>query len=337
MGVISRLLGLNKSDTVVVVGGDTVTFAVSSDGTPWRMPAYVAVHAATRRVLAVGEEAQKMYGREPGNIKVVRFTEHGGFGRNTDLAEAALRYVLRSRVRASIVAPRLLVACADENKIGVKDACVRAGSREIITIRAAMAAALGAGLKVDEPDFKAVFVLERDWCAFALISLSGLVVEFEAPLGIESLLEEVALHAMATRNIALDLNALHDTFLASGLAGGDLLGWESWLDELETGRVTSAAYSEKDFSRGGLPYLLRLRWRYRQALAAVDKAKVRDGSMARLHLFSPYAKLPGVTQLVGKAFSRDVTVPEAGDLAMARGGQVFFRNIDELYRIAAAM
>jgi hypothetical protein len=336
MGVIAKFLGLDKSDTVIAVGGDAITMAVGVNGTPWRMPAYVAVHAGQRRVLAVGEEAQKMRGREPENIKVVRFTEHGGFGQNADLAEAALRFMLRSKVRVPIVAPRVVVSCADENKLAVKDVCTRAGSREIITFRAVMAAALGAGLKVDESDFKAVFVLERDWCAFGLISLSSFVAEFEAQLGVESLLEEVALHAMATRNVALDLDALHDTFLASGLGGGDLLGWEAWLDELETGRVTSATYSEKDMSRVALPYLFRLRWHYRRALEAVGKSKLRDGSMARLHLFSPYAKLPGVVQLLGKVFSREVTVPESGEMAVVRGGQELLRNLDKLYRMKVA-
>ena len=334
MGMIAKMLGLNKSDTALVIGGDCVSLAVGPDGVPWKMPAYVAIHAASKRVLAVGEEAKKMYGREPVNIKVLRFTSHGGFGLTQDLGEAALRYVLRSRVRAKI-APRIVVAVPEQGKISAKEACTRAGCREVVTIRPAMAAALGCGLAVDAPEIRAVFVLERDWCAFALISLSGFVAEFELPLGIDSLLEDVALHAMATRNVALDLESLHETFLSSGLSGGEMLGWETWLDELETGRVTSASYSEKDMMRGALPWLYRMRWQYRTALQAVDKAKTRDGSVAPLHFCSPYAKLPGMTQLVAKIFSREVIVPEAGELAMVRGVQVFLKHLDELYRVAA--
>ena len=58
--------------------------------------------------------------------------------------------------------------------------------------------------------------------------------------------------------------------------------------------------------------------------------------MAALHFCSPYARLPGVTPLVGKIFSREVVVPNAGEMAMVRGVQVFLKHLDELYRVAAS-
>jgi rod shape-determining protein MreB len=334
MGAISKLLGLDRRDTVISIGGETVTFGVGVNGVPWKMPAYIAFEKTRKWVLAVGEEAKQMFGREPANIRAVRFTKRGGFG-DFDLGEAALRYGLKTMTKGAIVAPRVIIVCPGEQTMMMKTACVHAGAREVISIRPAMAAALGAGLAVDAPEIRAVFVLERDWCAFALISLSGFVAEVELPFGIDALLEQVALHALATRNIVLDLDALHDGLLASGLAGGDLLGWETWLDELETGRVTSAHYSEKELGRGALPFMLRLRWHCRQSLEAVDKSKVRDGSTARLHLFSPYAKLAGVAELIGKAMLREVVVPPEGDTAMVRGGQVFLGNLDQLQRVSA--
>lgn len=335
MGFITKLLRLDRNDTAVVIGGDTIDLGVGVAGAPWKMPAYIAFEKARKRVLAVGEEAQKMHGREPDGIRAIRFTSHGGFGINFDLGEAAIRYALRSRLGSVFVTPRLIVICPDEQKNAMTNACIHAGAREVITIRPAMAAALGVGLKVEGPDNKAVFVLERDWCAFALIAHSNFVMEFELPFGTDALLEEVALHALATRNVALDLDALHTTFLTTGLSGGDLLGWEARLDELETGRTTSSSYSETDLSRGTLPFMLRLRWHYRQALATIDRTKAGNSSTAKLQLCSPYARLPGVLQLIGKAFLREVVVPDQGDTAMVRGGQVFLNNADDYRRVAA--
>ena len=136
---------------------------------------------------------------------------------------------------------RCVAACADEAKTRVKSAAIQAGVRELLTINSVMAAAVGAGMAVEAPDFKAVFILERDWCSFGLISLAGMVASFDLAGGVELLLEDFALHTLATRGVALDLEALHTSFLARGLSGAELLGWDAWIGELETGRATVLA------------------------------------------------------------------------------------------------
>ena len=307
-------------DIAIAIGGDKVWFAKGRAGPVVACPSYVATSGG--KVIAVGEEALRMQGKEPGNIQVTRVTRQGGFGDDA-LAAAFLRYLIRKNLspRVFMIAPRVIAACADEAKTRVKSAAIQAGVRELLTINSVMAAAVGAGMAVEAPDFKAVFILERDWCSFGLISLAGMVASFDLAGGVELLLEDFALHTLATRGVALDLEALHTSFLARGLSGAELLGWDAWIGELETGRATVLAANDADFHRGSLPFILRLGWRYQRAMEAVSSAKRRDASAAPLCLLGPYTRTPGIPELVAKAFQRRVVVAEHPEEAMIRGAQ----------------
>jgi len=335
MGVISTLFGAGKSDWVLAVGGDTLGFAIGQKGPLLSCPAYATIFTDGGRLAAVGDEALKMKGREPTNLKVLRITSQGGFT-DTHVAGEVLKYIFRKHgpSKPLRLPPRVIVVCPALGKISAKDATLFSGARDVVTLPPAMAAAIGAGLPIDRPEFQAAFVLERDWCAFALISLNGIVASFELVGGIEWLLQDVAIHALATRNVTLDLDATHAIFCGRGLTGSDLPGWESWLGELETGRVTAAALDDADIRRSSLPFMFRLSWHYRKAMEALDPAKQRDASAAPLHLFGPYARLAGVSDLVVRAFGRQVVIPGEADKAMIRGGQKILADLSWLMKTA---
>lgn len=332
---MSSLFGAGRSECAVVVGGDTLGFAVGQKGPVLSCPAYATIFTDRGRLAAVGDEALKMKGREPATLKVLRVTSHGGFG-DTRVAGEVLKYFFRKHGPSTLLRmpPRVIVVCPSMGKISAKDALLAGGARDVITMPPTMAAAIGAGLAIDRPEFQAAFVLERDWCAFALISLSGIVASFELPSGIDRLLEDAAIHALATRGVVIDLDAAHAIFCDRGLAGSDLPGWESWLGELETGRVTAATFDDADFRRSSLPFMWRLNWQHRKAMEALDNAKRRDGAASQLHLFGPYSRLAGVSDLVARAFGRQVIVPVDADKAMVRGGQKVIADLSWLMRPA---
>jgi hypothetical protein len=320
-----------SNDVAIALGGDKIWLADGSSGAVIGMPAYVA--RAAGRVCAVGEDARALLGKEPGNLSVTRITHQGGFG-DADSSIAFVRYLFAKATRPHRVPPRVVAACAQSAKFGVMDVLTKGGARKVVTIPPVMAAAIGADLPIDTPAFHAVFLLERDWCSFAVISLNGIVASFDMPGGIELLLEDIAINALATLGVALDMEKLHDGFLARGVAGSDMLGWEAWVGEMETGRSTVAPSTDADFRRNAMPFALRLDRRCRQAMGRVDAAKRRDSAVVPLHLFGPYARLPGVPDLVSKAFNRKVMVPEKSDEAMVRGGQRVLSDLAFLMRWA---
>jgi MreB/Mbl protein len=327
MGFFSSLLGGAAHDVVFVPGAETILMAQGPGGPIAACPAFAAVFTATGRVAAAGEEAQKMRGKEPPNVKVVRVTKQGGFP-DLLLAIDVMRYVFRKHRRPgfAVIPPRALFVCLNSVRREVKEVGLAIGAREVVVMPPQMAAALGADLAIERPEFTTVFVLERDWCAFGVISLSNFVVSFELTWGVDQLLEDGALHALATRGVVVDVDAWHERFLRDGLTGAELPGWEAWLGESETGRGVQATLGEAELRRSARPFALRLDWQQRTALAALPGAKARDAAAGPVHFFGPYARVPGLAALMEEAFHRLVVVAPGAESAMARGAQNVLRN-----------
>ncbi|NLK01331.1 MAG: Hsp70 family protein, partial [Clostridia bacterium] len=119
-------------------------------------PSVVAIRKDTGNVLAVGEEAKNMIGRTPGNIIAIRPLKDGVIA-DFDITQNMLKYFIKKALnsRTSFIRPRVVVAVpsgvtAVEER-AVKEAALQAGAKEAYIIEEPMAAAIGAGLPVQEP------------------------------------------------------------------------------------------------------------------------------------------------------------------------------------------
>src|SRR5438132_1275766 len=118
-------------------------------------PSIVAIHQADHSVLAVGHEAKAMMGRTPGNILAIRPLKDGVIA-DFDVTEKMLHYFI-SKVhrRRTLVRPRIVIGVpsgiTQVEKRAVRDSAMQAGAREVYLIEEPMAAAIGAGLPIQEP------------------------------------------------------------------------------------------------------------------------------------------------------------------------------------------
>ena len=137
------------------LGTSTVHLVVRGKGIVLSEPAYVACDRQTRDVVAVGEEARRMYGRTPASMIVERPLSEGRI-RSFDLVSKMLRYFLRRVVgkRASF-RPRLLLALpggmAPSERQTLVDVLVDAGVRSVVPVDENVASAIGAGIRIDQP------------------------------------------------------------------------------------------------------------------------------------------------------------------------------------------
>lgn len=127
---------------------------VKGRGIVLREPSVVAIKSDTGEVLAVGEEAKRMIGRTPGNIVAIRPMKDGVIA-DFDVTQAMLKYFIRKAMNTkSFVRPRVVVGVpsgvTEVEKRAVIDAAQQAGAREAYLIEEPMAAAIGAGLPVEE-------------------------------------------------------------------------------------------------------------------------------------------------------------------------------------------
>jgi rod shape-determining protein MreB and related proteins len=130
-------------------------------------------------VLAVGEDAKRMLGRTPGNIVAIRPLRDGVIS-DFEITEAMLRYFIRKvHNRRTTARPRVVIAVpsgiTEVEKRAVRESAENAGAREVYLIEEPMAAAIGAGLPVQEASGNMIVDMGGGTTEVALISLSGIV------------------------------------------------------------------------------------------------------------------------------------------------------------------
>jgi rod shape-determining protein MreB len=179
---IDSLLGLFSTDLAIDLGTANTLVFVRGEGIVLDEPSVVAVRkdgSGKRKVLSVGKEAQQMLGKVPGNIEAIRPMKDGVIA-DLDVTEAMLRYFIqRVHGRRTFVRPRIVICIpfgiTEVEKRAVRDSAAAAGAREIYLIEEPMAAALGAGLPVTEPQGNMIVDIGGGTTEVAVISLGGIV------------------------------------------------------------------------------------------------------------------------------------------------------------------
>jgi rod shape-determining protein MreB len=143
-------------------------------------PSVVAVDTASNSVVAVGAEAKRMIGRTPDHIRAVRPLQDGVIA-DYDITAEMLRYIVRKvlRRRGAFTGPRVVV-CVPAGITGVEqravsEAAYAAGARRVHLLSEPMAAAIGAGLPVNQPAGSMVVDIGGGTTEVAILALGGVV------------------------------------------------------------------------------------------------------------------------------------------------------------------
>jgi len=169
-------------------------------------PSVVAIHAETKELLAVGTEAKQMIGRTPGNIIAVRPMKDGVIA-DFDVTQTMMHHFIRKAYRRGLLKPRVIVAvpsgCTEVERRAVLDAALRAGAREAYPIEEPMAAAIGAGLPVDEPTGNMIVDIGGGTSEVAVISLEGIVASRSIRVGGDEMDEAVVNYVKRAYNLLI--------------------------------------------------------------------------------------------------------------------------------------
>jgi rod shape-determining protein MreB and related proteins len=142
-------------------------------------PSVIAVNENTGAVVAVGEEARRMIGRTPATIRAARPLRNGVIA-DFEMTEEMLRHFLRRAMERRLLHPRLMLCVPSGltavERDAIEEAARAAGARAVYLIEEALAAAIGAGLPVAEPEASLVVDVGGGTTEVAVISLGSMVV-----------------------------------------------------------------------------------------------------------------------------------------------------------------
>jgi rod shape-determining protein MreB len=184
---MSNALTFLGRDMAVDLGTANTLVYVRGRGIVLNEPSVVALNTNNGHIVAVGVEAKRMIGRTPGNIVAVRPLKDGVIA-DFDVTERMLRYFIQKiHRRTHLAKPRLVVAVPSGitgvEQSAVKEAGHQAGARRVYIIEEPMAAAIGAGLPINEPTGNMVVDIGGGTTEVAVISLGGIVTSQSIRIG----------------------------------------------------------------------------------------------------------------------------------------------------------
>ncbi len=205
---------------------------VKGKGIVLNEPSVVAIKRDSGEVLEVGEAAKRMVGRTPGNIVAIRPLKDGVIA-DFDTTQKMLHKFISTAIKGRAIISPLVVVCVpsgvtEVEKRAVYDATKSAGARDAIIVEEPMAAAIGAGLPVEEPTGNMIVDIGGGTTEVAIISLGGIVTHRSIRVGGDEMDEAIMAYIKRHYNLMIGERTAEETKMSIGSAY--ILGEEKTMD-----------------------------------------------------------------------------------------------------------
>ena len=170
-----------SNDIAIDLGTANTLIHVKGKGIVLNEPSIVAFDKNSKRIIALGNKAKEMQGREHKEIKVTRPMRDGVIA-DFEIAEGMIRAFIKRVHGGSVMASRRVIVAVpsgvtEVEKRAVRDSAEHAGAKEVHLIAEPMAAAIGIGIDVDAPVGNMIIDIGGGTTEIAVIALSGIVNE----------------------------------------------------------------------------------------------------------------------------------------------------------------
>jgi rod shape-determining protein MreB len=199
--MFKKLRGAFSNDLSIDLGTANTLIYVRDKGIVLNEPSVVAIriHNGQKTIEAVGMEAKRMLGRTPGNITAIRPLKDGVIA-DFLVTEKMLQHFIAKVHESRFIrpSPRVLVCVpcmsTQVERRAIRESALSAGARDVRLIEEPMAAAIGAGLKVEEATGCMVVDVGGGTTEVAIISLNGVVYRDSVRVGGDRFDEAIVAH-----------------------------------------------------------------------------------------------------------------------------------------------
>lgn len=169
-----------SKDIGIDLGTANVLIYIKGKGIVLDEPSIVALEADTKRVIAVGKEANEMLGRTPGKVKAIRPMKDGVIA-DFEITEIMLNaFIKKIKAKKLFSRPRVLICCPTNitpvERNAIKEAAERTGARRVYIEEEPKVAAIGAGMDISKPNANMVIDIGGGTTDIAILSLNDIVV-----------------------------------------------------------------------------------------------------------------------------------------------------------------
>ena len=198
-----------SKDIGIDLGTANILVYVKDQGIVINEPSIVAINNRTEKIVAVGEDAKVMLGKTPQHITVTRPLVDGIIS-DFEVTEKMIKHFIEKVHRKSFTfmpRPRVIVGIpldvTEVERKAVEDSVMGAGASEVLLIEEPMAAAIGAGLPIQEASGSMIVDIGGGTTEIAVISLGGVVSWKSLKMAGDKLNEAIVQYARDKFNLLL--------------------------------------------------------------------------------------------------------------------------------------
>jgi rod shape-determining protein MreB len=263
--MIARGGDLLGGDLAIDLGTANTLVYARGRGIMLNEPSVVAVDTSNNTVVAVGADAKRMIGRTPDHIRAVRPMQDGVIA-DYDVTAEMLRYFVRKvlRRRGALTGPRIVICVpsgiTSVEQRAVSESAYAAGARRVHLISEPMAAAIGAGLPVNQPSGSMVIDIGGGTTEVAILALGGVVASTSVRVAGDALDTAIVDHVRAEFGLLIGERTAEElkisvgsAFPTAGPKSAEIRG-----RDVGTGLPRNVAISGEELRKAMDPPLLRI-------------------------------------------------------------------------------
>lgn len=330
-------IDLGSANTIVYLRGHGIVISE---------PSVVAIDRRTKKVLAVGNEARKMIGRTPANIVAIRPLRDGVIS-DFDTTQAMIHHFINKTHQVftkswKIPRPRVIIgvpsSVTEVERQAVIDAAKTAGAREVYIVEEAMAAAIGAGLPIEEASGSMIVDIGGGTTDIAVMSLGDVVVDNTIKVGGDEMDQDIIDYVKDKYNILIGERTAEDVKIAIGstiplheekevvLQGRDLIN----------GLPKSVQVSSVEIREAIMSSIMVITEAVKEAIEDTPPELIKDLLSSGLHLAGGGALLKGIDKFWTRELNMPVNIVDDPISAVARGTAQMLDHIDLLDRVQSS-
>ncbi|MDB1086619.1 rod shape-determining protein [Streptomyces sp. ACA25] len=316
------LENLRRCGVAVDLGAARTRVYLKQSGLIVDEPSVVAVNTRTRGLIAVGTPAERMDGRTPAAIRVIR-PVNGGTVVDIEMAQRMLRSMVGTRLgrswrrrvlRAAVCVPHnadpLARRAAYETMLGL-------GARRVELVDGLITAALGAGLSVEQPEATMIMQCGAATTEVAVLALGAVVAAEKVPTGGDTVDRALVQHLRNQHELLLLSHAVRPLHLA--LTGARAGSTEVQGRDVVTGRSRTVRIDNESLRAAVRTPVTSLLDAIRSVLHASPPDLVADLVDRGVVMTGGAARLPGLDRAVAEHTGMPVTVAEEPALCAVLG------------------
>jgi len=341
--MFDNLWRLITYDIGIDLGTSTTLVYLRGKGIVISEPSVVAINKKNNSVLAVGLEARQMIGRTPASVSALRPLRDGVIS-DFDSTQAMIRYFIDKVHHYSsksfvLPRPRVIVgvpsSVTEVERQAVIDAAKTAGARQVFIVEEAMAAAIGAGLPVEEASGSMIVDIGGGTSDIAVLSLGDIVVDKTLQIAGDEMDQDIVNYVKQKYNLLIGERTAEDVKIAIGssypldeektvmIQGRDLLSGLPKRIEISSVEIREAIMNS----------IGKITEQIKDALEETPPELLSDLITSGIYLAGGGAMIKGIDKFLEKELRLPVNIADDPISAVARGTSAMLDHIELLERI----